>query len=310
MTTALVTGAGGFVARHLVPVLRRHGMEQIVGVDLRGPVAPGYDVWHEADLTDAAAARAVMAAAAPSLVFHLVGEFRGSDEEIHRTNVTTAEHVLEAVRAVAPSARVSLVGSAAEYGWVPAARQPVDERVALAPTTAYGRAKRALSALAVRATRERGMHVVLGRPFNAVGAGVPDALVVGAIVRRVRDALAGPPPRAIRLGAVSSVRDFVAVEDVAEGLALALERGRPGEAYNLCSGEGHRVAEVLARLLALAVEPVAVEHDDSLVRPGEVGALVGSWEKAGRELGWRPSVPLDASLRAAWDATAPVGIPR
>lgn len=305
MTTALVTGAGGFVARHLVPVLRRRGSDRIVGADIRGPAPPGLDHWLEVDLLDGAAARSAVASAAPDLVFHLVGAFRGGDAEIHRSNVRTAEHVLDAVRATAPAARVALVGSAAEYGRVPAALQPVGEQAALAPTTAYGRAKRAVTELARLAARERGVHVVLARPFNVVGAGMPDTLVVGAIVRRLRDALAGPLPRVIRIGTVTSIRDFVAAEDVAEGLSLALERGRPGEAYNLCSGEGHRVSEILARLLGFAGEPVAVEGDETLVRPGEVDALIGSNKKAARDLGWRPVVPLAASLRASWDAAAP-----
>lgn len=309
MTTALVTGAGGFVARHLAPVLRRRGAGRIVGADLRGPV-PGYDAWHEADLSDAAAVRALISAARPAAVFHLVGAIRGTEDELLQSNVTTAALVLEAALAAAPGARVVVVGSAAEYGRVSASRQPAGEQVALAPTGPYGRAKVALTALAVRAAREQGIHVVIVRPFNAIGAGVPDTLVVGAIVRRLRDSLASPPPRAIRLGTLTSIRDFVAVQDVAEGLALAAERGRAGEAYNLCSGEGHSVAEVLTRLLALAAEPVAVEHDDALVRPGEVDALVGSWDKAARELGWRPTIPLDASLRAAWEAALPAGAAR
>jgi GDP-4-dehydro-6-deoxy-D-mannose reductase len=307
MTTALVTGAGGFIARHLVGALRRRGTGRIIGADVRASVADGYDAWHAADLTDAAAARAVVAAAAPSAVFHLVGAIRGTDAELHSSNVITAANVLEAVRTAAPAARVALVGSAAEYGRVPAASQPVREHVTGAGPSVYGRVKREVSALAAHAARDAGIFVVVARPFNAVGAGISDQLVVGAIVRRMRTALAGPPPRAIRVGTTSSVRDFVAVEDVADGLVLALERGRSGEAYNLCSGEGHSVADVLARLLALAGEPVAVERDDALVRPGEVDALVGNWEKAARELGWRPSILLDASLRAAWDATAPVG---
>ncbi|MFI5310330.1 MAG: NAD-dependent epimerase/dehydratase family protein [Gemmatimonadales bacterium] len=307
MTTALVTGAGGFLARHLVPVLRARGTSRIVGADLRAPADAGFDATHAADLTDPGAASALLSAVAPSMVFHLVGAIRGTEAELRASNVSTAANVLDAVRASARVARVVLVGSAAEYGRVPPRDQPVPEAFRGMALSDYGRAKSEVSALAVRAARDWGMHVVLARPFNIVGAGIADTLVVGAIVRRLRAALLGPPPRVIRVGTTASVRDFVAVEDVAAGLALALERGSPGEAYNLCSGTGHTVADVLARLLALAGEPVEVGYDDALVRPGEVDALVGSWEKAARALGWRPSVPLDVSLRAAWDATAPAG---
>jgi nucleoside-diphosphate-sugar epimerase len=306
MTTALVTGAAGFLAGHLPYALRRRGPARIVGADIRGPVADGYDAWYETDLTDATATRALVMAVAPSVVFHLVGAFRGDAAALHASNVTTAANVLDAVHTVMPTARVVLIGSAAEYGPVPANEQPVREQFAGTPVSGYGRAKRDVSALAERAVRERGMHVVVARPFNLLGAGIPDTLVVGAFVGRLRAALAGPSPRVIRVGTVSSVRDFVAVEDVANGLALAMERGRAGEAYNFCSGERHAVADVLDRLLTLAGEPIEVQRDEMLVRMGEVDALVGSWEKARLELGWRPLIPLNASLRAAWEATAPV----
>ena len=310
MTATLVTGAAGFLAGHLSPVLRRGEPSRIVGVDVRGTAPSGYDAWHATDLTDAAATRELVASVAPSVVFHLVGAAQGAAAALHASNVTTAANVLEAVRASSPSARVVLIGSAAEYGLVPADQQPVREQFSGAPTSEYGRAKRELSVLAVRANREWGLHVVVARPFNLLGAGIPDSLVTGAFIRRLRAALAGPPPRVICVGTVSSVRDFVDVEDVAEGLALAAERGRSGEAYNFCSGTGHMVGKLLERLVEFAGVPVEVQHDETLVRPGEVDALIGSWEKANRELGWRPRMSFDASLRAAWDATAPAEINR
>ena len=154
------------------------------------------------------------------------------------------------------------------------------------------------------------MNVAVARPFNALGAGVPDSLVAGAFIGRLRAALAGAPPREMRVGRLASVRDFIAAEDVAEGLALIAERARAGEAYNLCSGEPHAISELLDRLLEFAGEPMQVQHDGSLVRRGEVDALIGSREKAGRELGWSPAIAFEASLRAAWDATAPAGAAR
>ena len=310
MTTALVTGAGGFLAGHLRRVLAGRGTMRIAASDVRAMRAEEYDAWHEADLTNAAAARALIERVEPSIVFHLAGANHGGAALLHAANVTAVANVLDAVRASAPAARVVLIGSAAEYGRVPADQQPVTEEFHGTPVSDYGRAKHAASVLASLAAKEWGAHVVVVRPFNAVGPGVAETLVTGAIIRRLRDALASPAPRSIRMGTVSSVRDFVAVEDVAEGILAAAERGRPGEAYNLCSGEGHRVSEVLERLLEFAGGAIAVEFDGGLMKTGEVDALVGSAAKAQRELGWRASTPLESSLRAAWDATAPAGIAR
>jgi GDP-4-dehydro-6-deoxy-D-mannose reductase len=306
VSTVLVNGAAGFVARHLLAALRARDADRVAGADMRAVPAPNCDSWYAADLADPEAVRHVVAIVRPSSVFHLVGAFRGSDEMIRSSNVESARALLDAVCAEAPAARVVLVGSSAEYGVAPLSEQPVRESFEGAPPGAYGRAKREVTALAVRYARDRGVRVSVARPSNVIGAGIPDSLVVGAIVHRLRAALAGPPPRSMRIGATSAIRDFVAAEDVAAGLVRVAERGAVGEAYNLCSGEGHSVADVLDRLLALAAAPVTVLRDDALVRAGEVDAMVCSWEKASRDLGWRPAISLDASLRSAWEFSAAV----
>jgi GDP-4-dehydro-6-deoxy-D-mannose reductase len=307
MTTALVTGAAGFIGRHLMRALRERGAIRIVGADLRPPGDVVHDAWHLANLADAAVVRQLVAAEAPAAVFHLMGQVRGPDAAIRSSNVESARVLLDAVCAEAPRARVILVGSAAEYGAVPRGLQPVRETFAGAPVGAYGRAKREVAALAARYAHERGVHAVLARPANVIGAGIPDTLVVGAIVHRLRAAIAGPPPRSIRIGATDAIRDFVAAGDVADGFMRAADRGRAGEAYNLCSGEGHTVADVLGRLCSLAREEVRVRQDAALMRAGEVDALVCSGEKASQELGWHPCTTLDDALRDAWEFTATVG---
>lgn len=197
-----------------------------------------------------------------------------------------------------------MIGSAAEYGEVPLDRQPVDETFLGNPQGAYGKAKAAVAGLAAHAANEDGLHVVVARPFNIVGPGIPSSLVVGAIVDRLRRALAGPPPRITRIGKTTSIRDFVAVDDVVEGLILASERGTPGAAYNLCTGVGRSVADVLNGLILLTGEEIKVETDLSLIRDAETDALVGSWRKAQLELDWSPRVPFDVSVRETWEASA------
>lgn len=300
--TTLITGASGFIARHVAGIVRG-AKQRVVGADLRERAGARFDEWFTADFGDAAATRALVATAAPDVIYHLVGLARGSDEALRASNVDTARNLLDAVRREAPGARVVLVGSAAEYGVVPLADQPVRESYKGTPANAYGRTKRELSALGESMARGRGQQVMIARPFNVIGPGVPDTLVIGAIVKRLRASLAGPSPRSITIGRTDSVRDFVAVEDVASALVAIAERGRAGEAYNVCTGEGHTIGEALDRLLALAGEPVAVEQDQALLRSGDVDAMIGSPEKARRELGWAPRVSFADSVSATWNAS-------
>jgi GDP-4-dehydro-6-deoxy-D-mannose reductase len=301
MTVALVTGASGFVAQHLAPALRHRGFAKVIGADVR-PTRPGvFDESFVADLSAKSEMRRVVDGCSPDVVFHLAGSAQGSEETIRTSNLDTARYLIESVKETLPGTRIVLIGSAAEYGDVPLDRQPVDETFIGNPKGPYGSAKAAVSALAaVEAT----VNVMVARPFNIIGAGIPTSLVVGAIVDRLRRALASPPPRIISIGKTTSIRDFVAVEDVVAGLIAVGERGAPGAAYNLCTGVGRSVADVLAMLIALTGEDIRVESDPSLVRDKETDALVGSWRKANLELGWSPRVPFDVSVRESWEASA------
>ncbi|MEA3248006.1 MAG: NAD-dependent epimerase/dehydratase family protein [Gemmatimonadota bacterium] len=301
----LVTGAAGFIAGHLAGALRGAGVARIAGVDRQAVPAGRVDVAHLADLLNAADVARVVAEWRPDEVYHLVGDARGPEADVSRSNIETARTLLAAIRAHAPEAAVVLLGSAAEYGEVPANAQPVTESWEGHPQSAYGRAKQQVSRLAVAAADD-GMRVVVARPFNVVGARVPATLVVGAVVERLRLAVAADGPRRIQVGDTTGVRDFVDAGDVAGGLVRLARRGAPGSAYNLCTGRGHTVADVVERLVRLAGGGVEVASVPGLSRPGDVRALVGSPARAAM-LGWRAERSLDDSLADAW-AAAPAAV--
>jgi GDP-4-dehydro-6-deoxy-D-mannose reductase len=301
----LITGAAGFVAGHLARVLRQRTDALLIGVDIRDVTGVEFDEHLSADLSVASEMMDTFRTASPDLVFHLAGLANGTDEAVYASNVESARNLIDVAGAAASGTRIVLLGSSAEYGTVPPHLQPVRESYVGTPQGTYGKAKFQVAALASDASISPCLHVVVARPFNIIGAGIPASLMVGAVVDRVREAIAGSPPRAIRIGSTSAVRDFVAVEDVVDGLIRLSEHGRAGEAYNLCSGVGVSVAEVVDRLIALSGERIELKRDSTLVRSGEVSALVGSWEKAATDLGWSPTTSLDASLSAAWEAAVP-----
>lgn len=294
------------MAHHLASLLRQRTDVRLVGVDVRDVTHDAFNERLIADLSVAAETRRVFEATSPNLVFHLAGLTNGTEEAILASNLGTVRHLIDVARSVAPETRIVFLGSAAEYGNVPVQHQPVRETFKGTPQGAYAKAKSSVAALVLSASSDVGLNLLLARPFNVVGAGIPRTLMVGAVVERVREAIANTPPHVIRLGNTSAVRDFIAVEDVVDGLIRIAELGRRGEAYNLCSGVGVSVAEVVGRLIEFSSESIQIERDPALVRAADVDSLVGSWEKARVELDWAPTVSLDVSLRAAWEATAPV----
>ena len=318
----LVTGIGGFAGPVVAGALRGAGHE-VLGLTQAGPtpsrlaaLALPAAALHVGDITDAASLGRLVATTRPDGVVHLAGlTFVPAAErdpaEAYRVNVGGLLALLAAVRAEAPRARVLAVGSGDAYGAVERSELPVREETPFRPVTVYGASKAAADLAAAQWARAYGLHIVRARPFNHTGPGQEAAFVCSALARQVAAIEAGTQEPVLRVGNVDPVRDFSDVRDVAAGYVALLERGRAGEAYNLCSGSGSSIAEVIAILRTHARVPLRVHSDPALRRAVDVERMVGSHERATRDTGWAPRIPLDETLGGLLDdwrqrlATAP-----
>lgn len=285
---ALVTGAGGFVGPYLLDHLRS-SRDEVGGTDL------------ETDITDPASVRAALEASKPEVVYHLaalshVGTSWDAPVNVFRVNVEGTLNVLLAA-IEAGVQRVLLIGSAEQYGIVPTERMPITEDEHLRPITPYGASKAAAEMAASHATRGRGLEVVCVRAFNHLGPGQSDALVAPAIAKQVAEAEADTVgDGVVRTGDLTPKRDFTDVRDVVRAYRLLVEKGEPGEAYNVCSGRAVAVQEVADHLVSLASRPLRLELDESRLRPVEVPVHWGSNAKLVAATGWEPEIPLDRAL--------------
>ncbi len=304
----LVTGISGFAGPWVATALVSAGHEVHGLVRGAGPwpvfarVPLGDDRLHRGDLGDAGFARLVRDLA-PDAVLHLAGvSFVPAAERdpagAYRTNLGGTLAVLAAVRAHAPRARVVAVTSADVYGAVEPADLPLDEETPLRPLTVYGASKAAADVAAAQWGRAYGLDVVRARPFNHTGPGQDPAFVCSALARQVALVEAGRQAPVIRVGNPDPVRDFSDVRDVAAGYVAILERGRGGAAYNLCSGEGVSIAEVIAVLRTHARVPLRAQSDPALRRTHDVPRIVGSHARATADTGWTPRIALGDTLAA------------
>jgi nucleoside-diphosphate-sugar epimerase len=297
---AVVTGALGFTGRHLARRLAAERSISVVGVDLAAspPASLPLTTYLSCDIVAEGALAALVADQRPDWIFHLAGRFSGPAPAVYRANLLTVLDLLEAVRSQAPGAKVLLVGSAAEYGPVSSDRLPITEDTQCRPVTSYGRAKLAATEAALDHGR-RGLHVVVVRPFNIVGAGVPTDLVVGAILDRLVLALERGDEE-VRVGNLDCERDFVAVADVVDAYVRLMADDSWGRVFNLCSGCPIAIRSVVETLLSYAARPIRPVVDPALCRPDDVKVSYGSWERAHQAIGFTPVTPLEDALRAAW----------
>jgi GDP-4-dehydro-6-deoxy-D-mannose reductase len=199
--------------------------------------------------------------------------------------VLGAANLLEAVKRHAPAARVLLIGSGEAYGAL-AEGERAKELDPLQPLSPYAASKVATEILARQMVTTYGLQIVLVRPFNHLGAGQAPGFVVPSLARQLLDVASARAEPLIAVGDLSPVRDFSHVLDVVEGYLLLLERGIPGEVYNVCSGEPRRIRDLLDELQGLLGTRAEIRVDPHRLRPVEIPWLVGDPGKV-ETLGWR-----------------------
>ena len=296
---ALITGVCGFSGRHLVRYLPTVGDFRLVGLDLCAePTDLALDDYLRLDLRDPRQAEDAIRRAGPDLVFHLAGLLRGTSTELNRTNLLGGLSLLDAALRLAPETRVLVVGSAAEYGPPKNGEIAIAENCPCNPVGPYANSKFALTMTACDYARQRGLRVVVARPFNLVGQGTPPSLLVGAIVRQMKSAVVDTEP--VRVGNLQSKRDFLSVTDAVRVYLRLLEGDHWGQIFNICSGRPIAVQFIVERLLSLCPRPRPLEVDPSLIRDFDPPCVYGSFQKAADAFGFRPEVPLDEALKEAW----------
>jgi len=211
-------------------------------------------------------------------------------------NIEAQYSVLEGVRRHTPHARVLVVGSCDEYGSVATADNPVDEAQPLRPETPYALSKVNQDLMGYQYAIEHGLQVVRVRPFLQIGPRRPDRFVAGTFARQVAEIVLGRREPVIDVGRLDMVRDFTDVRDAVAAYALALERGEPGEVYNIASGQGRPLRDLLDCMLDLSGIAAEIRPDPKRVRPGEASVLIGDARRLREQTGWRPRIEFEQSI--------------
>ena len=302
----LVTGAAGFVGGHLLAALAADPAAPLVVAwrrpGSRQPAAAGPATWRQVDLLDRTAVEQAVADAAPTQVYHCGGAAAvagswGRIAETLETNVIGTDNLLRAVHRAHPGARVLVPGSALVY-------RPCDERLTedhpVGPVTPYGLSKLAQEMLAGQFAAE-GLPVLLTRSFTHVGPGQDHAFAASSFAHQIARIEAGEAEPVLRVGALEAARDLADVRDTVRAYVALVAAGVPGRPYNVCTGQAHRMQDVVDSLLRLARTPIAVEVDPGRLRPSDHPLLCGDPGRIGAETGWAPRIPLDETLRDLLD---------
>jgi GDP-4-dehydro-6-deoxy-D-mannose reductase len=308
----LITGVTGFVGSHLADYLVARGDCELFGtyrwrsrMDNVGHLGSRITLV-ECDLKDGGAVRRMLAGVHPDRVFHLAAQSYVptswmSPGETITANVSCQLNLFEAIRDSGLAARVHVAGSSEEYGLVRKDELPIREENPLRPLSPYAVSKVAQDYLAYQYWMSHRVHTVRTRGFNHTGPRRGDVFVTSNFARQIAEAEKGLREPAILVGNLEAIRDFTDVRDMVRAYWLALDRGEPGEVYNVCSGRGYTIQNVLDILRGLAQTKVDIHPDPSRLRPSDVEVLIGDCSRFQRLTGWHPTIPLEVSLKDLLD---------
>jgi GDP-4-dehydro-6-deoxy-D-mannose reductase len=302
---ALVTGVNGFAGKHLKRNLLEHGY-QVWGTSRQKhentPSEPNFEPVQLNLSGEMDEIVSLLNDIRPDAIFHLSGQSSVKDSwdhaaETFRANVLEAIQLLEAIKrsSVRDRCVILTIGSSEEYGKAPSL--PIDETCPANPLNPYGVSKLALCHVAMQYASRHQLNVIHVRAFNHLGPGQSLGFVASDFGKQIAEIDLGLREPVITVGDLSSSRDFTDVRDIVEGYRFLAERGRIGEIYNICSGKGVVIKDLLDMFLTFTDKAVTIEVDKTKFRPNEVKVYYGSNEKITKDTGWKPAIPLMQSLR-------------
>lgn len=293
-----MTGAGGFAGGHLLELLA--GRHDLIGWSRSqpSPELARLARWQQVDLLDRDRVCAVIRDVRPAAVYHLAGvshvaESFADPAKPLAGNVLGTHHLFDALRRAGLACRVVLTGSATVYA---SSGSPLTESSPVAPASPYALSKLVQEQLGLRAVGEDGLRVVVTRSFNHTGPRQTPSFMAPTVARQVALIERGQLEPVIRIGNTSPQRDLSDVRDVVRAYEALMERGQPGEIYNVASGVGRAVGDVLNALIARSRVPVRTETDPERMRAADVPILVGDPTRLRTATGWQPQISFDRMI--------------
>lgn len=303
MKKALITGCGGFLGSHLADFLVQKGLdvygtvnEKTKNLDhLKGKIKI-----IKCDIGDRVAVERLVEDVKPDYIFHLGAQSFvivswNDPEKTFKTNILGTLHILDAVRKAKIDPVIEIACSSAEYGMTYEDEIPIAEGKVFRPSSPYAVSKIATDMIGELYWKTYKMKILRIRFFNISG---PRKLydACSDFARGVAEVEKGLKPL-MAVGNVNGTRDITDYRDAIDAMWLLAEKGTYGDVYNVCSGKGYKVRDLLNQLIAMAKKKVEVkELDPAKLRPIDDPLFIGDNSKM-RKLGWEPQVPIEQTLK-------------
>lgn len=309
----LITGITGFAGSHLADfILEEHADVRVYGMirwrSRRENIRHLQDSIElvEADLKDMVSMKKCLAHVKPDRIFHLAAQsFVPTSwtcpSETFCINSIGQINLFESLLSLGLKPRIQIAGSSEEYGLVHEDEVPMKESNPLRPLSPYAVSKVAQDLLGYQYHQSYGLPVVRTRGFNHTGPRRGEVFICSNFARQIAEIEAGKREPVMYVGNLEAKRDFTDVRDMVRAYWLSLEKGKPGDVYNIGSGTTYKIKDVLDMLLSLTDKKVKVEVDPDRLRPSDVPILLADSSKFRNATGWEPRFEFSRSLKDLLD---------
>ncbi|WDL95149.1 GDP-mannose 4,6-dehydratase [Alicyclobacillus sp. ALC3] len=308
---ALITGITGFTGSHLAEFLLKQGVEVYGTRRIRSPLEHIRGILGdihlvECELRDAFSVHEMLHTVQPDYIFHLAAQSFvptswNSPTDTLTNNVISQVNLMESIRRLDKNVRMQIACSSEEYGLVLPEESPIQETNPLRPLSTYAVSKVAQDFLGYQYFRSYGLHIIRTRAFNHEGPRRGEVFVLSNFAKQIAEMEMQLREPVLHVGNLQAKRDFTDVRDVVRAYWFALEKGEPGEVYNIGTGLSWTIQECVDKLLKLTDLNVEVKVDPTRLRPSDVELLMAGFDKLSTRTGWRPTIPLEQTVQDTLD---------
>jgi len=312
MKKILITGASGFTGGYLSEYLLSQNKFEIFGTYhseegfLNSPVKEKIQ-FKKIDLTDSQNVLNLVSKIKPDYVFHLAAASAPSESfkdplKTFNTNVAGEINILEAMQKNnLLHSKILIISSCEVYGYVRPDDLPVNEMTELRPSSPYAVSKVTQDYLGLQYYLAYKLQCIRARPFNHIGPRQSAKFVVSDFSRQIAQIEKGKKEPIMYVGNLEAKRDFTDVRDMVKAYAILIEKGIPGEVYNIGSGISYSAKEILDLLMEHSRSKITVKIDPAKMRPSDMPDIICDNKKLTKFIGWKPEIPLKQTLADTLD---------
>lgn len=303
MKKALIIGAAGFVGRYLAENLQTEYGYKVIAtklpyekLEIKDTEVLNLDILNKEEIVT------LLFKVRPDYIFHLAAQssvgvsWKHPDMTID-INIKGSVYVMDAIRELYYKPKVLLIGSGEEYGHIKEDETPISEDNMVRPGNIYAATKVCQNMIGSIYAKAYDMDLMMVRAFNHIGPTQAPMFVVADFCKQVAEIEKGLRPPIMYVGNLDAQRDFTDVRDVARAYSLLIQKGTPGETYNVGSGNAISIKKILDMIILLSDKEIRVEVDPNKLRPIDVAIIEADTTKLKTTTEWKQTITLEQTIR-------------